>query len=345
MNQTRFCRNTSLVFSLYLPVITSCLILSSGIFEGKQANANEIPKIAQSNNSSTNLRLASKEKVRIAVLDFDFSSVSNPNLLSILQGGSKGVSDILVNRLVKDGNFSVIERSQIDAILREQNFGASGRVDAGTAAQIGKTLGVEAVIIGSVTQFDLQQRRSGGGFLGLGAASTDTDAYVKLNIRVVNTTTSEILFVAEGNGNDSQSDTQVIVGPFGGGSATVNESKLLTKATEKAIDQVVAELNNKSRDLASLPKSLPNVTATVADATGNTVILNKGKSDGYRVGMKFSIERVTKQVKDPTTGKVIRNVTQPIGMIELIEVDATSSVGRIIGGGKFKVGDIAKATQ
>lgn len=345
MNQTRSCRNTSLVFSLYLPVITSCLILSSGIFEGKQANANEIPKIAQSNNSSTNLRLASKEKVRIAVLDFDFSSVSNPNLLSILQGGSKGVSDILVNRLVKDGNFSVIERSQIDAILREQNFGDSGRVDAGTAAQIGKTLGAEAVIIGSVTQFDLQQRRSGGGFLGLGAASTDTDAYVKLNIRVVNTTTSEILFVAEGNGNDSQSDTQVSLGFISGGSATVNESKLLTKATEKAIDQVVAELNNKSRDLASLPKSLPNVTATVADATGNTVILNKGKSDGYRVGMKFSIERVTKQVKDPTTGKVIRNVTQPIGMIELIEVDATSSVGRIIGGGKFKVGDIAKATQ
>lgn len=345
MNQIRCCRNTTLVFSLYLPVITSCLILSSGIFEGKQANANEIPKIAQSNNSSRNFRLASKEKVRIAVLDFDFSSVSNPNLLSILQGGSKGVSDILVNRLVKDGNFSVIERSQIDAILREQNFGDSGRVDAGTAAQIGKILGVEAVIIGSVTQFDLQQRRSGGGFLGLGAASTDTDAYVKLNIRVVNTTTSEILFVAEGNGNDSQSDTQVRVGSFGGGSVTVNESKLLTKATEKAIDQVVTELNNKSADLASLPKSLPSVTATVADATGNTVILNKGKSDGYRVGMKLSIERVTKQVKDPTTGKVIRNVTQPIGIIELVEVDGTSSVGKIIGGGKFKVGDIAKPTQ
>lgn len=345
MNQIRCCRNTTLVFSLYLPVITSCLILSSGIFEGKEANANEIPKIAQSNNSSRNFRLASKEKVRIAVLDFDFSSVSNPNLLSILQGGSKGVSDILVNRLVKDGNFSVIERSQIDAILREQNFGDSGRVDAGTAAQIGKILGVEAVIIGSVTQFDLQQRRSGGGFLGLGAASTDTDAYVKLNIRVVNTTTSEILFVAEGNGNDSQSDTQVRVGSFGGGSVTVNESKLLTKATEKAIDQVVTELNNKSADLASLPKSLPSVTATVADATGNTVILNKGKSDGYRVGMKLSIERVTKQVKDPTTGKVIRNVTQPIGIIELVEVDGTSSVGKIIGGGKFKVGDIAKPTQ
>lgn len=345
MNQIRCCRNTTLVFSLYLPVITSCLILSSGIFEGKQANANEIPKIAQSNNSSRNFRLASKEKVRIAVLDFDFSSVSNPNLLSILQGGSKGVSDILVNRLVKDGNFSVIERSQIDAILREQNFGDSGRVDAGTAAQIGKILGVEAVIIGSVTQFDLQQRRSGGGFLGFGAASTDTDAYVKLNIRVVNTTTSEILFVAEGNGNDSQSDTQVRVGPFGGGSVTVNESKLLTKATEKAIEQVVTELNNKSTDLASLPKSLPSVTATVADATGNTVILNKGKSDGYRVGMKLSIERVTKQVKDPTTGKVIRNVTQPIGIIELVEVDATSSVGKITSGGKFKVGDIAKPTQ
>lgn len=345
MNPTNPYRNTGLILSLYLPVISSCLILSLGIFDVKQASADEIKKVIQSNNYSLNLKSATKEKVRIAVLDFDFSSVSNPNLLSVLQGGSKGVSDMLVNRLVKNGNFVVLERSQIEAILREQNLGDSGRVDAGTAAQIGRILGVEAVIIGSVTQFDIQQRRSGGGFLGFGASSSDTDAYVKLNIRVVNTTTSEILFVAEGNGNDSQSDTQVNVLGFGGGASTSNEGRLLTKATEKAIDQVITELNSKSTDLASLPKTLPSVDATVADATGNTVILNKGKSDGYRVGMKISIERVTKQVKDPTTGKVIRNITQKLGMIELVEVDATSSVGKIITGGKFKVGDIAKPTQ
>ncbi|QLE55094.1 CsgG/HfaB family protein [Nostoc sp. TCL26-01] len=343
MNQNNLYQNKYLKLGLYVPAIASYLIINSGLFAVQSANAQEtqIFQIAQQNNSAS----ATREKPRVAVLDFDFSSVSNPSLLSVFSGGSKGVSDILVNKLVKNGNFVVIERSQIDAILREQNLGNSGRVDASTAAQIGRILGVEAVIIGSVTQFDIQQRQSGGGLFGFGAATTDTDAFVKLNIRVVNTNTAEILFVAEGNGNDSQSDTQVSVFGIGGGSATSNEGKLITKATEKAIDQVVAELNTKSANLAALPKPLPSVNAAIADITGNTVILNKGKSDGYRVGMKLSIERVTKQVKDPTNGRVIRSITQSIGMIELVDVDATSSVGKITTGGKFKVGDMAKPAQ
>ncbi|HEY9799482.1 MAG TPA: CsgG/HfaB family protein [Leptolyngbyaceae cyanobacterium] len=341
MNQSQSCQNKALFFGLCVPAIATSLIINSGITL-QQANAQETQiQIAQQLKSAS----ATTEKVRIAVLDFDFSSVSNPSYLSFLPGGSKGVSEVLVNKLVKSGNFVVVERSQIDAILREQNLGDSGRVDASTAAQIGRILGVEAVIIGSVTQFDIQQRQSGGGFLGIGASTRDTDAYVKLNIRVVNTTTAEILLVAEGNGNNSQSDSQVSVFGIGGGAATSNEGRLLTLATEKAIDQVITELNTKSANLAALPKALPSVNATVADVTGNTVILNKGKSDGYRVGMKLSIERVTKQVKDPTTGKVIRNITQSLGKIELVDVDATSSVGKITSGGKFKVGDIAKPTQ
>lgn len=331
-------QNKSLFFCLCVPAIATSLILNSGIAIQK-ANAQQTPsfQLAQQTKAT--------EKVRVAVLDFDFSSVSSPVLLSIFPAGSRGVSEILVNRLVKSGNFTVVERSQIEAILKEQDFGDSGRVDASTAAQIGRILGVEAVIIGSVTQFDIQQKRSGGGFFGFGAASSNTTAYVKLNIRVVNTNTAEILFVAEGNGTDNQSDTEVRVFGVGGGSATSNEGKLLTQATEKAIDQVISDLNTKSANLAALPKALPSVNATVADATGNTVVLNKGKSDGYRVGMKLSIERVTRQVKDPSTGKVIRNITQAMGMIELVDVDATSSVGKITTGGKFKVGDIAKPAQ
>ena len=127
MNQSNSYQNTRLMLGLCVPAIASCLILNSGMFTVQQANAKEAQffQLAQQNNSPS----ATREKVRVAVLDFDFSSVSNLNLLSIFQGGSKGVSDILVNRLVKSGNFVVLERSQIDAILREQNLGNSGRVD------------------------------------------------------------------------------------------------------------------------------------------------------------------------------------------------------------------------
>jgi len=73
--------------------------------------------------------------------------------------------------------------------------------------------------------------------------------------------------------------------------------------------------------------------------------LNKGSANGYRVGLRVSIERVSQQVKDPATGKVIRQITQPLGIIEITEVDAESSVGKIISGTTFKIGDLAKPTR
>ena len=119
---------------------------------------------------------ARAERKRIAVLDFEFASTSSTGYyygwLGI--GPAKGVSDLLTNALVKDGTYIVLERSKVEQILKEQNFGASGRVDASTAAQIGKILGADAVIIGTITQFNLEKSRSGGSFLGIsGGSSTD----------------------------------------------------------------------------------------------------------------------------------------------------------------------------
>lgn len=289
---------------------------------------------------------------RVAVLDFDFSSLSNQYSIP---NASRGVSDVLVDRLVKDGTFSVIERSRLDAVLAEQNLGQSGRLDANTAAQVGRILGVDAVIIGSVTQFDVSVRRSGGGAplltpfgsfpLSVGAESVDADANVQLNVRLVSTSTGEILAVVEGRGNSSQSDSTVTVAGFGGGSVTSNEEKLLVLATQQAVDQVASQLVSYAGRLAAQPKALPTVDALVADVFGNQVILNKGSRDGYRVGLILSVERVVREVKDPATGAVLRKLTEPAGQIQLTEVDEGSSVGRILSGTNFSVGDVAKPIQ
>jgi curli biogenesis system outer membrane secretion channel CsgG len=340
MNHSHFRKSKSLIcFYLFLgftPIFLNLIISFSASANSFSEKQKSIP---------SNLIAQAQSKPKVAVLDFDYSSVSDPSILSVLPGGSKGVSDILVNKLVEGGSYSVIERSKLDAILQEQNLGASGRVDASTAAQIGRILGVEAVVIGSVTQFDLQQRNSGFNLFGIGVGGDDTDAYVKLNIRVVSTSTAEILMVAEGNGNSSQSDNQVQVFGIGGGSSTSNEGKLLTLATQQAIEQVTKSLNSSSSKMASLPKALPIVNATVADVSGGSVVLNKGQSDGYQKGMRMSIERISKTVKDPQTGTVLRQITQPVGTIEISDVDGKSSVGKIISGAKFKVGDLAKPVQ
>jgi curli biogenesis system outer membrane secretion channel CsgG len=286
-----------------------------------------------------------QEKLRVAVLDFDYSGLSNPQWLTFVNGGASGVSDMLVTQLVESGRYTVIERSRIDAVIKEQNLGASGRVDASTAAQIGQILGVDVVIIGSITQFDLQKKQSGGSFIIVNTTSTQTDAFVKLNVRAINTTTAEIVTTAQGEGTANQSDGGTMVLGIGGGSSTSNEGKLLSAATDKAITQVVGNLNDKADKLAAAPRAIPRVNALVAAVAGNQIILNKGTGDGYRVGLRMSIERPTQTVKDPQTGKVIRQITQPIGTIELVEVDGQSSVGRVVTGGQFKVGDLAKPVQ
>jgi curli biogenesis system outer membrane secretion channel CsgG len=340
-------KNKTQKLQLTSSIIT--LLFSLGICSNNIVNASEATiQITSSKQQIAQLSKAS-EKVRVAVLDFDFSAVSDPIYLSYFNGGARGVSDILVNQLVKSGNYTVVERSKLDAILEEQNLGDSGRVDASTAAEIGRLLGVEAVVIGSVTQMDLQRQEKGGnlgGFFGAGADVTDVDAYVKLSVRMINTTTGEILTVAEGDGNASQSDTNVSVFGISGGSSTDNEGKLITLAAEQAIEQVVTSMSSSSGDLAAASAdSKPSVDAVVADVTGNLVILNKGLADGYREGMKVSIERVSKEIKDPTTGEVIRRLTEKIGEIELTDVDEKSSVGQVISGANFQVGDMAIAAE
>ena len=73
-------------------------------------------------------------------------------------------ADELTTQLFRSGESSVIERAQLDAILAEQDLGASGAVNASTAAQIGQLLGVQLILTGSITQFSIE--RQSGRFWG-----------------------------------------------------------------------------------------------------------------------------------------------------------------------------------
>ena len=94
---------------------------------------------------------AEKNPNRVAVLPFDDGSIEHwwgDNW----QVGA-GISDMIVSEMLAQKRFRLIEREQINKVLQEQNFGASGRVDANTAAKIGRILGVKYILIGKVTEF------------------------------------------------------------------------------------------------------------------------------------------------------------------------------------------------
>src|ERR1017187_6729779 len=111
-----------------------------------------------------------QQKKRVAVMNFDYATVRSyvASLFGTDQDVGKGITDLLVDKLVEDGTYRVIERAAIDKILAEQNFSNSDRADANTAAKIARILGVDSIIIGSITQFGRGDKSTnvGGGARG-----------------------------------------------------------------------------------------------------------------------------------------------------------------------------------
>jgi curli biogenesis system outer membrane secretion channel CsgG len=300
---------------------------------------------------------SAQQKKRVAVLNFEYATVQNQ--LSAIFGTNvdvgKGVADLLVEKLVKGGAYSVIERKSIDKVLSEQNFSNSDRADASSAAKIGRLLGVDAIIIGSITQFGRDDRKvsvGGGAFGGLagkyglgGVGKKESKAAVNLTARMVNTDTGEILAVASGKGESSRSGAMLggAGGSYGGGGSggiDMTSSNFADTILGEAVSQAVTTLSTELQQNASkLPTRTFSIDGVVADASGGSLILNVGSKAGVKVGDRLQLRRPVREIKDPDTGKVIRRVEDSLGDVVITEVDESSAVGKYAGPTPAKVGD------
>jgi curli biogenesis system outer membrane secretion channel CsgG len=202
---------------------------------------------------------AQSQRPTIAVLGFEYGTIQH-----WWQGNQdigEGISDLIVDELVNDGSFRVIERKRLDAILAEQNFSNSERADpsAKTVAQIGKALGVKYLVVGSVTKFGTEQSSKsfggggfGGGGLGLGSIGTSKGkANVAITARIIDTTTGEIMASAKGEGTSKRSGFLLGGAGAGGGGggggriafgASDFKDTILGEATEAAVKMTSQKL-------------------------------------------------------------------------------------------------------
>jgi curli biogenesis system outer membrane secretion channel CsgG len=264
----------------------------------------------------------------------------------------------MINKLVSDGTFRVVDRQMLDQILKEQNLSVSDRADPNTAIKIGKILACDAMIVGTVTNFGFETKsvNVGGaasyatGYIpyvgGLGGAlsgfgSKKSKVKVSISARVIDTATGEILGVAEGQGLSSRGGTSL-------GIVDVDNSDFASsiagEATYQAVNQLAATINTLATKIPD-NQSIANkdVQGKIADVTGKQVIINVGKINGLAVGDSLQVERVTKTIKDPVSGKVLKEITGAIAVIKLSSVDSDNSTGDIVKStGNVSVGDNVK---
>jgi curli biogenesis system outer membrane secretion channel CsgG len=127
------------------------------------------------------------------------------------------LSSMLSNELASTGSFHVVERQKLQNVLEEQNLAASGRMAPGQGAKIGKLTGADYLVTGTVSAYEENTSSTGGGFTfkGIGLGGKQSEAYLAIDLRVINTTTGDVDYARTVEGRSKSSG--VAVGIFRGG--------------------------------------------------------------------------------------------------------------------------------
>jgi curli biogenesis system outer membrane secretion channel CsgG len=290
-------------------------------------------------------------------MNFDYATVRGESaaLFGTDIDVGKGITDLLVEKLVNGGVVSVIERKALDVVVTEQNMSNSDRFDSNSAAKIGRLLGVDAIITGSITQFgrDDKSTNIGGGAVGGitrrfgvgGVGKREAKAAVGITARIINTDTGEILSVATGKGESKRSGVTLLgaggsSSGSGGGVVDMRSSNfantIIGEAVNEAVTSVATQLQSNANRLSA---KVVKIEGLVADATGGALILNVGSRAGVKVGDKLAVVRTGREIRDPASGKVIRRIEESLGEVVITEVDEQSAMGKFNGTATVKVGD------
>ncbi|HKS25635.1 MAG TPA: CsgG/HfaB family protein [Thermoanaerobaculia bacterium] len=136
--------------------------------------------------------LTAAEKPTIGVADF-----KNDTSAGWWYGGAgHDLAGMLSNELSATEKFRMVERAKLAPVLEEQDLAASGRVSKSSAAKVGKLTGAKYLVMGTVSAYEEKTSGGGGGlsFGGISLGGKKSDAYIAIDLRVVDTTTGEIAY-------------------------------------------------------------------------------------------------------------------------------------------------------
>ncbi|MFW5660417.1 MAG: CsgG/HfaB family protein [Oceanicaulis sp.] len=244
-----------------------------------------------------------------------FSNATNYGRALLLPGErdpmADQVADMLMARLVDTGRFLVFEREDLDVVANEQRL----------TGEVGNLVGVDALIVGSVTEFG---RRNEGqaGFLSSTMRQT-VDAGVE--VRLVDVETGLAFFSADGEGSATNEAGEVAgFGSRAGYDATLND-----RAISAAVDDLVSAIVS---ELADRPW-----TTDILEIDGGQIFISGGSRAGLERGDVLAVTERGRTVTSRRTGLPITLPGEEIARIEIVSFFGDTdldegAVARIVSG-------------
>ncbi|MDD5686288.1 MAG: CsgG/HfaB family protein [Elusimicrobia bacterium] len=260
-------------------------------------------------------------KKKISVVEFENKTAYGQRRLGT------AASDVLLTELGKSKKFILIERSKLDKVMEEQKLQTTGMTDANTAVQMGKILGLDAIVVGSISQFGVKT----GGSDYLITQSKQQVAECTVDIRVIEVETGRIIYIDSGKGVAKSSKGSFLgMGTKGGYDETL-EGEALRAAIAKFVDNIVFQVNAR-------PWS-----CRVAEVDENNIYLDAGQESNLKIGTKLVVYHQGKEIRSPDTGMVIGKTEEKVGEVAVADYFGDNgSTAKVLSGSKPSRGDLCR---
>jgi curli biogenesis system outer membrane secretion channel CsgG len=221
----------------------------------------------------------------------------------------------LVDRINATRKFDVVGRSDLSDVLKEQDLGASGNVDAKTAAKAGKLTGAKYLLVTTVDDF--QDYIEKATFEGTGRSATKRVFRLSVVGKIYDSSTGKLLeSVNLQTGNDAFKQIQ-------------EERSYTVKDGELSDEMMVAV----SRDLAQrIANRVADVIfpAKVLIKRDNEVTINRGEGGGVAVGDTFNVFALGEELIDPDTKESLGREEAKVGKVKITQVNPKTSTAQIL---------------
>ena len=244
-----------------------------------------------------------------------------------------GMADQLADALIQSDKFVVIERQGLEDIIAEQDIAASGRAAVSETSQTGKLIPAQILIKGVVTEFEAEAQKGGTGISisGISLGSNKATAHVAVILRIVDSTSGEVLDSVRVEGDAKAKGMKIGVAQGGVDFGTESFKKTpLGEATQIAIDKAVLEIAKK---LEAIP-----FEGRIIKMEGDTVFTNIGARNGATAENTFNVFVKGEDLLDPVTGENLGSEKSKIGVIKITSTEDKFSKAIAAQGGPFVVG-------